>query len=91
MERLRAEHDDEIVIVREAFIAKASANNGYNLSKKLIDYRTVEKKTFASKDYDSAVYFKHMADDLEQQERLEHQDKLLDNLDKLELKVRKKQ
>ena len=51
----------------------------------------MEKKTFASKNYDGAAYFKYLADELEHFERIAHQDKMLDKFEKQERILRKKQ
>lgn len=51
----------------------------------------MEQKTFASKNYDGASYFKYLADELELFERLAHQDKMMEKADKQERVLRKRQ
>ena len=50
----------------------------------------MEKKTFTSKNYDGASYFKYLADELEQFERIAHQDKMLEKFEKQERVLRKR-
>jgi len=42
----------------------------YNRSKKLTQYRALENKHFTTKNYDGATYFKYLADELEEFEKL---------------------
>jgi len=51
----------------------------------------MERKTFASKNYDGASYFKYLADELEQFEKIAYQDKLVEKFERQEKILRKKQ
>ena len=50
----------------------------------------MEKKTFASKNYDGASYFKYLADELEHFEKIAHQDTMVVKFEKQEGILRKR-
>ena len=92
IERLKNDHEMEIVGLRDDLVGQDTARNAkFTTSKKLIQYRNMEHKTFASKNYDGASYFKYLADELELFERLAHQDKMMEKADKQEKILRKRQ
>ena len=47
----------------------------YNRSKKLTSYRAMEQKHFSTKNYDGATYFKYLADELEEFEKMTQDEK----------------
>ena len=47
----------------------------FTASKKLTQYRVMEKKHFSTKNYDGATYFKYLADELEEYEKLTQMEK----------------
>ena len=67
IERLRSEQESEIFSLRNHFI---NSPRKYNRSKKLTQYRAMEQKHFSTKNYDGATYFKYLADELEEFEKL---------------------
>ena len=67
IERLKSEQEGEIFALRQRF---DFSPRKYNRSKKLTQYRALESKHFATKNYDGATYFKYLADELEEFEKL---------------------
>ena len=67
IERLKQEQEGEIYALRQRF---SMSPRKYNKSKKLTQYRAMEQKHFSTKNYDGATYFKYLADELEEFEKL---------------------
>lgn len=72
IERLRSEQENEIFGLRQKHDYSPKK---HNRSKKLTQYRTLENKHFQTKNYDGATYFKYLADELEEYERLTQHEK----------------
>lgn len=51
----------------------------------------MEKKTFSTKNYDGASYFKYLGDELEHFERIAQQDAMLEKFERQEKILRKRQ
>jgi hypothetical protein len=88
IDRLKKEQEVEILNMRQVFTMSPGK---YTKSKKLNNYRTMEKKTFAAKNYDGASYFKYLADELETFERLAEGEKHREKFEKHERLIRKRQ
>ncbi len=88
VEKMRKEHVQEIRYLQSDF---ASSPRRYKKSKKVVDFRVSEQKTFKVKDYNGATYYKHIADQLEQKERQEHEEKLNSLFNREEQRLRKMQ
>ena len=58
VERMKKEHQYEIDVMKQTFM---SSPRRYKPSKKLVEFRQQEAKTFSAKNYDGATYFKQMA------------------------------
>ena len=67
IERLKSEQEAEIFQLRERF---EMSPKKFSRSKKLTQYRAMEQKHFSTKNYDGATYFKYLADELEEFEKL---------------------
>ena len=67
IERLKREQESEIYALRQKHDASPSK---FSRSKKLTQYRAMEQRHFSTKNYDGATYFKYLADELEEFERL---------------------
>jgi len=67
IQRLKKEQESEIAAMRQSY---QGSPHKYNKSKKLTQYRTLEQKNFATKNYDGATYFKYLGDELEEFEKL---------------------
>ena len=89
IEKLKLDHYQEILALRASY--GQSPKEKFTISKKLVQFRNMEKKSFIQKNYDGATYFKYLADELEQLEREAHQDKILERFEKQERIYRKKQ
>ena len=72
IERLNAEQHNELIMLRQKFNGSARK---YTRSKKLTQYRALENKHFSTKNYDGATYFKYLADELEEFEKLAQDEK----------------
>jgi len=88
VERMKKEHQSEINYLKQDF---ASSPRRYKMSKKIVDFRATELKTFQTKNYDGATYYKHLADKLERQERQEHNEKMMSIFNNEEQRLRKMQ
>ena len=67
IQRLKSEQENEIYIFRQRFDGSPKK---FSRSKKLTQYRAMEQKHFSTKNYDGATYFKYLADELEEFEKL---------------------
>ena len=67
IQRLKSEQEGEVLGLRSQY---EQSPHKYNKSKKLTQYRVLEQKNFATKNYDGATYFKYLADELEEFEKL---------------------
>jgi hypothetical protein len=74
VERMKKEHAFEIDYLKQDFM---SSPRRYKPSKKLVEFRSQEAKTFSAKNYDGATYYKQMAIKQEQQERMAHEEKMI--------------
>ena len=63
----------------------------FTKSKKLNNYRNLERKNFSTKNYDGASYFKYLADELENFERVAEEEKHLVKFERQENLIKKKQ
>ena len=63
----------------------------YNRSKKLTQYRAMEQKHFSTKNYDGATYFKYLADELEEFEKLTQDEKEHQKYERFEEQLIRKQ
>ena len=81
IERLKDEQDGEIMAMRQRY---DSSPRKYNQSKKLTQYRAMERKHFSTKNYDGATYFKYLADELEEFEKLTQMEKEEQKYDRVE-------
>lgn len=88
IERMKEEHQIEINYLKEDY---ASSPRPYKRSKKVVDFRAFEAKTFSTKNYDGATYYKVLAEKLEQEERTEHQQKLFSMFNNEEQRLRRMQ
>lgn len=78
LERLKSEHDQEVIVMLEAFQSKAA--NRFAPSKKLLNYRQIQDKNFKLRQYDVAAQYEQMGNELEQHERIAFESKLQDSL-----------
>lgn len=72
IDRLRRQQEQELFELRQQF---TYSPHKFNQSKKLTQYRAMEHKHFSTKNYDGATYFKYLADELEEFEKLTQQEK----------------
>jgi len=72
IERLRSQQEHEIFNLRQKH---EYSPKKYNRSKKLTQYRALENKHFRTKNYDGATYFKYLADELEEFEKMTQHEK----------------
>ena len=88
IERLKQEQEGEIMALRERF---ELSDKKFARSKKLSQYRVMEKKHFSTKNYDGATYFKYLADELEEFERMAASEKQEQQYERQENHLLKKQ
>ena len=88
VERLKREHITELSYLKNDF---DQSPRRYPVSKKVVEFRSFEKTTFQTKNYDGATYYKHLADSLEVQERKKHDEKLATVFNNEEQRLKKMQ
>ena len=88
IEKLKMEQESEIFTLRQRY---EMSPRKYNRSKKLTQYRAMEQKHFSTKNYDGATYFKYLADELEEFEKMTQDEKDQMKLDRQEQQLVKKQ
>lgn len=88
IERLKSEQENEIFMLRQQFDKFPQKFTG---SKKLSQYRALENKHFTTKNYDGATYFKYLADELQEFEKLTQREKDEQNYERQEAQLIKKQ
>ena len=72
IERLKNDQENEIFMLRQQF---ENSPQRFARSKKLSQYRALENKHFTTKNYDGATYFKYLADELQEFEKLTQREK----------------
>ena len=86
VERMKTDQNDEVNEFRQTFLQRVS--NRYQLSRKIIDVKTMERKAFSSKLYEQAEQHSQVAEQMEINERQQHYQKILVQMEKEEERLK---